>query len=77
MRARATVALVTIVLGIAFVVFALGLMMVYSWSSLNVYAVGVIGALLIVVGLLLLVTELMEAWLSRGQSVLVDGLQAG
>ena len=36
-----------------------------------------IGVLLLVLGLVLLIAELMEAWLSRGQRALVDGLQAG
>lgn len=36
-----------------------------------------IGSLLFVAGFVLLITELMETWLSRGQRALVDGLQAG
>jgi len=35
------------------------------------------GVLLCLAGLVLLMTELLEAWLSRGQKALVDGLQAG
>ena len=30
-----------------------------------------------IIGLLLLITDLMENWLSKGQTALVDGLQAG
>jgi hypothetical protein len=37
----------------------------------------VVGIVLIIVGLVLLVTEIMETWLTQGQSALVDGLQAG
>lgn len=36
-----------------------------------------LGVLMLVVGAVLLITELMESWLTRGQSALVDGLQAG
>ena len=35
------------------------------------------GAIVLVVGLVLFVTDLLENWLSKGQSALVDGLQAG
>ena len=37
----------------------------------------VVGALLCVAGFVLLIMELLETWLSRGQKALVDGLQAG
>lgn len=43
----------------------------------SVTVVAVAGVILLVVGLLLLITELMESWLSKGQAALVDGLQAG
>jgi len=36
-----------------------------------------VGALLSVAGFVLLIMELLETWLSRGQKALVDGLQAG
>jgi len=35
------------------------------------------GAIVFVVGLVLFITDLLETWLSKGQSALVDGLQAG
>jgi uncharacterized membrane protein HdeD (DUF308 family) len=37
----------------------------------------VVGAILCIAGFVLLITELLETWLSRGQKALVDGLQAG
>jgi len=37
----------------------------------------VFGILMSAVGLIIFITDLFEAWLSRGQSALVDGLQAG
>ena len=39
--------------------------------------VGAIGVLFLIVGLLVLIAEILESFLSRGQVALVDGLQAG
>lgn len=39
--------------------------------------VGGIGVLLVIVGLLVFITEIFEAFLTRSQTALVDGLQAG
>ena len=38
---------------------------------------GGIGVLFLIVGLLVLIAEILESFLSRGQVALVDGLQAG
>lgn len=38
---------------------------------------GGIGVLLLIAGLLVLITEILESLLTRGQTALVDGLQAG
>jgi hypothetical protein len=48
-----------------------------SMATLNWLLSVVVGVALILVSLALLVTELMEVWLTRGQRALVDGLQAG
>jgi hypothetical protein len=37
----------------------------------------VLAVLLLLIGLIVLITELLERWLSRSQAALVDGLQAG
>ena len=39
--------------------------------------VGGIGVLFLIAGLLVLIAEILESFLSRGQVALVDGLQAG
>jgi hypothetical protein len=39
--------------------------------------VAIVGVLFLVVGLVILITEIVEGWLSCSQSALVDGLQAG
>lgn len=64
-------------LGIVFIALSIGSMIAHYTPSLNPTILSVLGALLLVIGLLLLITELMETWLSRGQTALVDGLQAG
>jgi hypothetical protein len=62
-------------LGIVLIAFAIVLMLIHY--ALFVPVLGAAGALLLVIGVLLLITELMEDWLSKGQTALVDGLQAG
>jgi len=62
--------------GIVIVAFSSWLMAAH-FSTLNWLLGIVLGAILIIVGLFLLVTELMETWLTQGQKALVDGLQAG
>lgn len=37
----------------------------------------ILGALLLVAGVLIFITEMFESWLSHSQAALVDGLQAG
>jgi hypothetical protein len=65
------------VLGVVLIGFSLGSMLAHYALYPNLPLLGVAGAVLLVIGLLLLVTELIETWLSRGQTALVDGLQAG
>ncbi len=65
------------VLGVVLIVFSIGSMLAHLSPFLSIPALGVAGAIMFVVGLLLLMTELMESWLSKGQAALVDGLQAG
>lgn len=69
-------ALALAVAGVFFMALSLVYVITYG-ASLTRLAPLAIGALLLVVGLVLLVTSLVETWLSRGQSALVDGLQAG
>ncbi len=76
MRPRAVIALIMMILGLALVAFAIGAMVAHYSSPLIVPVLGAAGAVLMVTGLLLLIRELMEI-LSRGQTALVDGLQAG
>jgi hypothetical protein len=69
------IAIAMICTGTALVILAIGSFIAHY--SLNWTITGSTGAVLLVVGALILITELMEVWLSRGQTALVDGLQAG
>ncbi len=64
-------------LGIVLIAFAIVTMLTHYALFANVPVLGAAGALLLVIGVLLLITEHMEDWLSKGQTALVDGLQAG
>jgi len=77
LRPRATLAITMIILGILLVSFSIWSYVSRSLSALSVSLIGGVGTVLLGVGLLLLITELMEVWMSRGQTALVDGLQAG
>jgi len=60
-----------------FVVVVSAFSIVAGASMLNWLIPLAVGAFLIVAGFVLLITELLETWLSKGQRALVDGLQAG
>lgn len=64
-------------LGVVLIGFAIISMLIRSILLANVPVWAVAGAILLVIGLLLLITELLENWLTKGQAALVDGLQAG
>jgi len=69
-------AVIMVFSGILLDVFFL-LLMVQGASLLNWVIPVAVGVLLCVAGFVLLIMELLETWLSRGQKALVDGLQAG
>jgi len=71
------VALAMMALGVVLIGFAIISMLIRSIPLANIPVWAVAGAILLVIGLLLLITELLENWLAKGQAALVDGLQAG
>ncbi len=77
MRTRGLIALVIMSLGTFLIAFSIGSLLVHFSSFPNITIVAAVGAIIFVIGLLLLVTDLMENWLTKGQTALVDGLQAG
>jgi len=64
-------------LGISLIALAIGSMLTHYAAYVSVPILATVGALMFIIGLLLLITELMENWLRKGQAALVDGLQAG
>ena len=76
MKGRKVIALIMIFAGILVVVVS-AFSMVAGASMLNWLIPLGVGAFLIIAGFVLLITELLETWLSKGQRALVDGLQAG
>ncbi|HUK28714.1 MAG TPA: hypothetical protein VLV31_09845 [Candidatus Acidoferrales bacterium] len=76
MRARKTIASIITVLGAITLAYSLATAVDHG-ATFIVWLTVVVGALLVVIGLGLLITALLEAWLSDGQTALVDGLQAG
>ncbi|HUK50831.1 MAG TPA: hypothetical protein VLV18_07325 [Terriglobales bacterium] len=76
MRARTAISLVTITVGMIFLVLFV-LAVIAHESGLDSWLFAVAGVVLLVIGLALFVTDRLEALLSGGQTALVDGLQAG
>ena len=77
LRTRGIIALALIALGIFLIALAIGSMLTHFAIYASAPILAAAGALVFIIGLLLLITELLENWLSKGQTALVDGLQAG
>jgi uncharacterized membrane protein len=77
LRSRIAIALILVVLGIVLVAASIGELLVGHTASMNIIITGVLGAVLLIVGLMLLIAAILEAWMSRSQTALVDALQAG
>jgi len=76
LKARVVIAVILIFTGI--VLSSISAWSIVQGASLLAWLMPLaVGTLLCLAGLVLLITELLEAWLSRGQKALVDGLQAG
>lgn len=69
--------MIMMALGISFIALAISSMLTHYAAYVSVPILATAGALMLIIGLLLLITEHMENWLSKGQTALVDGLQAG
>lgn len=77
MRARGIIALVMMVLGVFVIAFSIGSLVWNYLPSANIPILTAVGIVLFVVGVLLFIAEVLESWLTKGQTALVDGLQAG
>jgi hypothetical protein len=77
MRTRRLVGLSLTALRLVLVAAALRAGILYYALPIGIGWLAVLAVLLLVIGLIVLITELLEGWLSRSQPALVDGLQAG
>jgi len=77
MRSRRLLGLCLTALGLVLVAAALSAGILHIELSIGIGWLAVLAILLLVIGLIVLITELLEGWLSRSQAALVDGLQAG
>ena len=64
------------VVGVSLTALAVILIMSHE-PTLSWIILAAIGSILFLTGIVLLIMELLETWMSRGQRALVDGLQAG
>jgi membrane-bound ClpP family serine protease len=64
------------IVGVSLVAFAAILLMSHA-PTLNWIIPAAVGSILLLIGIGVLIMELMETWLTRGQGALVDGFQAG
>jgi hypothetical protein len=71
------VALTLMAAGLILVFASVGSFLLGYAMPLNVTIFAAVGFVFLVAGLLLLMTDVLETWVSRGQTALVDGLQAG
>ncbi|MGA2784134.1 MAG: hypothetical protein ABSF09_05495 [Candidatus Bathyarchaeia archaeon] len=68
---------ILVVVGLLMLAAGLGSWLLGMSLPVNSTVIVILGTAALVVGLIMFVTELFESWLSRSQSALVDGLQAG
>ena len=76
MRPRKLLGLCLTTLGPAIVAVPEGSAVFHVVLPVNSILVVALAVLFLLAGLIVLVTELFEMWLNRGQAALVDGLQA-
>ena len=76
LKPRRLAALAMTSLGVILIALSAGIVVMRGAGLTGWLTIG-LGVLLAVLGLVLLVAERLETWLSSGQTALVDGLQAG
>ena len=77
MRIRLLIASCILAIGVTLIVSSVIGSILRDMLPLGNSLVGGIGVLLLIIGLIVLITEILESFLTRGQTMLVDGLQAG
>ncbi len=77
MKVRKAAAIIVIFIGLMTCVAGLVSWIVGAHFPLNLTVTIILGVVLLMVGVLVIITEMFESWLNRGQAAIVDGLQAG
>ena len=77
MRHRKIIAVILLLVGLLMFVAGVASWLLGLLLPINSTVMIICGIALSAAGLIIFITDLFEAWLSRGQSALVDGLQAG
>ena len=77
MKKRLLIAGCIIAIGLILIASSITASILLDTLPLGNSLLGGIGVLLLIVGFFLLISEIFESLLTRGQTMLVDGLQAG
>ena len=77
MRTRKLLGLFLATLGLVLPAASLSVAVLYYNLGIGSGVVAAMGILFFVLGVEVLITDILEVWLSGGQAALVDGLQAG
>ena len=77
LKIRKAIAITLVLIGSLTCIAGLLSWVVAATSPFNSIVIIILGMVILVVGILVIVTEMFESWLNRSQAALVDGLQAG
>ncbi len=77
MRAKMLLGLALFVCGLLMMIGSLGAAMLRYALPTDNFIIAAFAVVLLVIGLIIVLTEVLERWLTRSQTALVDGLQAG
>ena len=77
LKIRKAIAIILMLIGSLTCIAGLLSWVISASSPFNSIVIVILGTVTLVVGILVLVTEMFESWLNRSQAALVDGRQAG
>jgi len=77
LKLRKAVAIILVLTGLLTFVAGLSSWIVKAYSPFSSTVMIILGVLLLAFGIIVMIIERLESWLSHSQAALVDGLQAG
>ncbi|HUO43163.1 MAG TPA: hypothetical protein VMU35_09320 [Methylomirabilota bacterium] len=77
LKLRKGVAIILVLTGLLTFVAGLSSWIVNAYAPFSSTVMIILGVLLLAFGIIVMIIERLESWLSHGQAALVDGLQAG